>query len=440
MMAARYMAGVDQAVERTPSDRNRVVDTWRVIALTVVVLGHWLSASVWIRSDGDVTVMNTLEWIPYAGWFTWVVQVMPIFFLVGGFANARALERTEVNRRTWIVGRYRRLFTPAVPLILTWTVLAVVLSRFIDPDLVYAGVLNATIPVWFLAVYLTLIAAAPFTYSWWKRSGWTSVVALGAIAIVIDVAYVGFDVPAVGWINYVFVWSFVHQLGYAWAAADGNERSIPAQFGLGLAAVSLAALIVLTTVDWYPVAMVTIPGGGPNNITPPNMAVGILALVQIGVILATSSVIGRFASRRHVWRWIVAVSGLMMTIYLWHLTSLSLVTAVGIFAFDGVFFSIEPGTALWWMTRPLFDLVLLTGLAILIVIYGRFETDINTSFRPMSRRFVTIGLVTTIVALAGTAFAGIITRDGAINWWVPATTIVAAALIGAYPQSWSRRH
>ena len=79
-MISLYMAGVDKAVEHTPSDRNRVVDAWRVLALTVVVLGHWLAASIWIQPDGTATVMNTLEWIPYAGWFTWVVQVMPIFF------------------------------------------------------------------------------------------------------------------------------------------------------------------------------------------------------------------------------------------------------------------------------------------------------------------------------------------------------------------------
>jgi hypothetical protein len=265
-----------------------------------------------------------------------------------------------------------------------------------------------------------------------------SVATLGGIAVIIDVAYIGFDVSGVGWINYLFVWSFVHQLGYAWATADSSRRPITAGFGLGLTALSLATLIALTTLGWYPVAMVTIPGGGPNNITPPNMAVGILALVQIGIILATSTVVGRFASRPKTWRWIVAISGLMMTIYLWHLTSLSLITAIGIFAFKGVFFSMEPGTALWWMTRPLFDLVLAAGLVILIAIFGRFEIDINTSFRPMSRRFVTIGLVTTIVALTGTAFAGIVTREGTINWWIPIAAIVAAGLIGAYPAGWNR--
>ena len=91
MPFSTYLRGVSEAAEHTPAHRNRVVDTWRVIALLVVVFGHWLAASIWVRPDGETVVMNTLEWIPYAGWFTWIVQVMPIFFFVGGYANARAL-------------------------------------------------------------------------------------------------------------------------------------------------------------------------------------------------------------------------------------------------------------------------------------------------------------------------------------------------------------
>ncbi|MCL1599880.1 MAG: acyltransferase, partial [Actinomycetia bacterium] len=388
-MISRYMAGVDRAVERTPSDRNRVVDAWRVLALAVVVLGHWLAASIWIQPDGTVTVMNTLEWIPYAGWFTWVVQVMPIFFFVGGYANARALDRKQANRRTWIIGRFRRLYAPAVPVIVTWTILAVILSPRLDADLVYAGVLNATIPVWFLAVYLALVAVAPFTYAWWQRSGWLSVAVLAVLAVAVDIASIRFDVPGIGWVNYVFVWGFVHQLGYAWATRDTRDRHISTGFGIAVAAGALAALVGLTTYDWYPVAMVTIPGGGPNNITPPNVAVGVLALIQIGIILATKNGVGRIAWRPKVWRWIVAVSGFMMTIYLWHLTSLSLLTALGMFTFDGIALSLEPGTAVWWVTRPVFDIVLGTATALLILLFGRFEIDVNTTYRDMSRLFVT---------------------------------------------------
>ena len=124
MIPRRYVIAVGKAATDTPAHRNRVVDTWRASALLVVVFGHWLAASVWIQDDGAVAVMNTLEWIPYAGWFTWLVQVMPVFFFVGGYANASALESRSSNRRSWITNRFRRLFAPAVPVIVVWTILS----------------------------------------------------------------------------------------------------------------------------------------------------------------------------------------------------------------------------------------------------------------------------------------------------------------------------
>jgi fucose 4-O-acetylase-like acetyltransferase len=148
----------------TPSSRNRVVDFWRVLAICCVVLGHWLAASIWVRPDGGIELLNALEWIPYAGWVTWLVQVMPVFFLVGGFANARGLRRVEAGERTreeWVLVRARRLVTPAIPLLLVWVTLIVVLRTFVPHEVVYAGAMSATVPLWFLAVYLVLTVSAP---------------------------------------------------------------------------------------------------------------------------------------------------------------------------------------------------------------------------------------------------------------------------------------
>jgi len=58
---------VNDAAGQTSLERNRVVDTWRTIALHVVVLGHWLAASVWTTPGGDTIIMNTLDWIPTPG-------------------------------------------------------------------------------------------------------------------------------------------------------------------------------------------------------------------------------------------------------------------------------------------------------------------------------------------------------------------------------------
>ncbi len=438
-MVRDYLRGVDEAVARTPSRRNRVVDTWRVIALLIVVFGHWLAASIWVDPDGEILVMNTLEWIPYAGWFTWIVQVMPIFFFVGGYANARALEKRSTNRRSWITIRFRRLYAPAVPVIVVWTALVLVLRNFVDADLVYAGTLNATIPLWFLAVYLTLVSIAPLTFAAWHRWGAWTIAAFAVAAVATDVAYRVIDVPGVGWLNLVFVWGAIHQAGYWWADRESDGSLPRPRTALTGSAASLAALITVTATGLYPVAMIVIPGAGPQNVTPPSSAILLLAGAQIGVILASTGPVARWATNVRSWRFVVGVSGVMMTVYVWHLTSLSLTIALGAFTFDGFAFTPEPGTVTWWVTRPLFFAVLIVVTAVLVAAFAVFERDIDTSAHDRPMPVVLAGMVATIVALGATSFVYLVNEDASVNGWITVLAALAAGMVGAYPDRWNRR-
>ena len=430
-----YLGAVRRIADHTPDTRNRVADTWRVVALLVVVFGHWLSASVWVEPDGSITVLNSLEWIPYAAWATWIVQVMPVFFFVGGYANAKALRSRSTNRRTWLVTRFRRLFTPAVPVILAWTLLTLVLRPFIDADLVYAGVLNATIPLWFLAVYLMLVAIAPLTRGLWERAGVWSVTVFAGAAVVVDIAYRVLDVPGVGWLNLVFVWGTVHQLGYWWESAE-ERGSLPRPVAsLSMSAVALGFLVAVTVLEWYPTAMIVIPGAGPQNVTPPTSAIVLLAVTQIGVILATRGPVAGWSRRRRPWTFVVGVSGLIMSIYVWHLTALSLTIAAGIFAFDGVLFSVEPGTARWWITRPLFFAVLVAVTGALVAVFGRFERSIDMEVPHRRMPVWVVGMALTILSLSATAFVYLVDRDAHLNWWIPLVTVIGAAIMGAWPRA-----
>ncbi|WP_306514020.1 acyltransferase family protein [Janibacter hoylei] len=78
---------ISRLAAATPDTRNRVVDLYRAVAIGVVVLGHWLMAAVVVR-DGELAMANTLDLVPPLQGLTWVLQVMPLFFLVGGYANA----------------------------------------------------------------------------------------------------------------------------------------------------------------------------------------------------------------------------------------------------------------------------------------------------------------------------------------------------------------
>lgn len=432
----KYLAYTRNLAEQTPPERNRVVDFWRATAILMVVFGHWLAASIWLRPDGEIELLNSLEWVPYAGWITWVVQVMPIFFLAGGYANARGLRKVELGeqrRREWITARVRRMFTPVIPLLLVWVALILVMRGFVPPEVVHAGAMSATVPLWFLAVYLTLTALAPFTYKWWRRSGPITVGWLLAAAIAVDFARFEYDVPGIGWANFLFVWAAVHQLGYWWAARDAGD-GIPSRSGWLLFAGSLGVLVTVTWTGLYPVAMVGIPGAEVTNMTPPTFAMAVLGFMQFGVIVGTQPAVRRFTARASVWHGVVAVSGIIMTVYLWHLSAMSLVGAAGLFSPASVFFEIEPGTSMWWLTRPLWLAILAAVTAGIATVFARFEWRISRRPAPSRVVVVVAGLLLTAGSAAAVATIGIATRDAVVQWTVPAAAIAGAVLLGALPR------
>ena len=405
------------------------------MAILTVMFGHWLAASIWLQPDGEIALLNSLEWIPYAAWVTWLVQVMPIFFLAGGYANARGLRKVEAGqelRRDWITARARRLFTPVIPLLVVWVLLVVALRPFVPSEVVYAGAMSATVPLWFLAVYLSLAAAAPITHAWWKRSGPSTIVILAAAAIAVDVARFAFDVPGIGWANFLFVWATVHQFGYWWSDRDADD-GIATRTGWMVFAAALASLIAVTWIGWYPVAMVGVPGAGLTNMTPPTFAIAILGITQLGVVLGTQNAVRRLTARPRPWHIVVTVSGVVMTIYLWHLSAMSLVAAAGLFSFDGFFFEVEPGTTTWWITRPIWVAILLVATLALVAAFARFEWRISRAPPPARRRSVTIGMLLIAGSAAAVSTIGITTPDAIVQWTIPAAAIAGAAMLGALP-------
>ena len=74
--------------------------------------GPRATGSAWsaILDDGELVGGNLLDFSPEYGWITWIGQVMPLFFFVGGFASAtslRSAERRGVAPADWIATRLR---------------------------------------------------------------------------------------------------------------------------------------------------------------------------------------------------------------------------------------------------------------------------------------------------------------------------------------------
>ena len=123
---------------QTPDSRNRYVDFLRALSILAVISGHWLMAAPYIV-NGDLTFANMLDVEPWTRWLTWGFQVMPIFFLVGGYANGVSWDAAIRDGRgysDWLVNRLERLIAPVLPLVLVWIAICGVGNVFgIPPDI-----------------------------------------------------------------------------------------------------------------------------------------------------------------------------------------------------------------------------------------------------------------------------------------------------------------
>lgn len=207
---------IRELTDATPDTRNRVVDFLRALAITVVVLGHWLMAAVLIR-DGEVVPNTLLDLAQWTHPLTWVFQVMPIFFLVGGYANAlswRSAQRRGQPYAAWLRARLQRLGGPVVPLLVTWLALAgTAYGLGVPGSTLRLASQVALVPTWFLAAYILVVAVAPLTLSLWDRFGWWTVAGGLLLSFAIDAVSIGSGEILVGFANYLVAWATVHSSG-----------------------------------------------------------------------------------------------------------------------------------------------------------------------------------------------------------------------------------
>jgi surface polysaccharide O-acyltransferase-like enzyme len=360
--------------EATPEDRNRVVDLMRVASILVVVFGHWLMAAVTIE-DGTIVPGHLLDLASWTHPLTWVFQVMPVFFFVGGYANAlswRSAKRKGEAYGAWLRARLRRLALPVVPLLVVWGVGGwIALRSGLDWELLQAASQVAIVPTWFLAAYVVIVTLALPALALWERLGWWSIAGGVGLAAISDLLAIGLGWVPVGFLNYVFVWGTVHQLGYAWV--DGEISGAPKR--VALAVLGFAVTLALVQLGPYPVVMVGLETTGLTNTYPPRVTLAFLGMFQAGLVLLLEPVLQRSMRSPALWTPVVAISAQIMTLYLWHLTAMVIVIGLGL-ALGGIGFGVEPLSGLWWATRPVWFAVLALVTAGLMAMFGRFERPV----------------------------------------------------------------
>ncbi|MFI5493697.1 acyltransferase [Actinoplanes sp. NPDC051859] len=408
----------------TPASRDRYVDLLRVVALGTVIAGHWLMA---VPEPGSDRITNVLAVVPVLQPLTWLLQVMPLFFLVGGFAHATAL--ASIRRRgggyaDFVRSRIVRLLRPTAAFLGVWLVLALGAGLAgHDQGLVRVALRTVVQPLWFVGVYLALIALAPLMLRLHRRfGGWVPVTLLAAAGVVDLLRFSGYADIAV--LNLLLVWLAVHQLGYFYA--EGSLQ----RWGALLAGGGLTALLVLTTVGPYPVSMVGVPGDRLSNMSPPTMALAAHALWLTGLAMLLRRPAHRLLARTRVWTAVVAANNLAMTAFLWHLSAAFVLLTAFRSGIGG-----PPGTATWWLTRPLWLGAAATVTAVFVTLFRRFDTVRATAIVPgaSAPRAAVGGVLCTagMLGVSAIGFGGLTEGRTALVGGVPMTAPVALGLLAA---------
>ncbi|MEJ1115829.1 acyltransferase [Paenarthrobacter sp. CCNWYY172] len=397
---------------RGPADksaRDVSVDVIRSFCLLVVVALHALMVGVSMGPQGPV-FENALDGNPWFASLSWAVQVMPLFFIAGGFSSISQWRRIQLRGGTagdYIRLRVVRLLVPAVVLVASVGVGLVVLTLAGGPSgIVETAGYRISQPLWFLAVYLGCSALVPLLAFAHGKARLSTLLGLGLAIAAVDAGRLSLELPALGYANLAFVWLFIQQLGF-WLA-DGSVGRLSAAVRKWTSGLALMLMMYLFASGWY-------SGDMFSNLNPPTGALALLAVAQLMLLSLAQRRIRVWAEKSSAMSFVALVGSKAMTIYLWHMPVMVSIA--------GLLLAIQmhlpaPGSAEWWLSRPLWLVAVACALLPVVMWLGRLER-VNASSRASFTHPRTV-----LSAVSGVGGVVVLLVDGI----TPSTAIISVVL------------
>lgn len=365
-------------------ERDPYVDLLRAFSLLVVVAWHWVFTVIVWRPDGP-HASNPIGTTTGLWLATWVLQVMPVFFVIGGFVHSGAWGSRRGGYIAFLRGRLTRLLGPAA------VAVAVVSTLGFAADRVSGGIAwmpNAVVlvlsPLWFLAVYAVLVVLTPLAHWAHERFGELVLVVLAGSAVLLDISRLRHGWAPAAVLSWFVVWGFCHQVGFSYA----RILAAPRRFAHALVLGGGFALIGLTNMGAYPRSMVGVPGDPISNVGPPTACIVALCVLQVGLVVLVRDRALAIASRPLPSRVVGWVSANSMPLYLWH--GLGMAMAYGAVTVVGVEVPQET-SATWWAQRPLWALLPALATLPLVKLSRRSPLSRGEGGRAPSHRLVPEG-------------------------------------------------
>jgi hypothetical protein len=184
--------------------------------------------------------------------------------------------------------------------------------------------------------------------------------------------------------------------------------------------------------------MIGVPGNDLSNSMPPTLALLALGNMQIGLALTLEPVMRRLLDKAAFWTATVLINGMIMTVYLWHLTAF-VVVMVAAWLMGGVGLNAAPGSADWWLARPVWFALYIAVTLPLIALFSPFERMGSSAkdgeLKQVPHWRLVLGLALICLGLTLTAAISIASPEGVtgLRIWVVALPFFGAGLVGFGP-------
>ncbi|WP_329427467.1 acyltransferase [Streptosporangium sp. NBC_01495] len=351
------------------AQRDRYVDWLRAFSLIVVVVWHW-AFTILQWGPGGPSPTSPLGFTSGLWILTWLLQVLPLFFYVGGYVHLLSWNRARergVGIGTFVSRRIRSLAIPALALAGTWIVFGVIVTRAFGVDWMDRVVLLVISPLWFIGVYLVLIALLPISLWLHRHYDVLALIWLAGAALVVDVLRLRYGYEAAGWLNMIIVWGLAHQAGFFY----DRVVALPRRFDVAILWTGLFALFGLVYSGIYPGSMVGVPGDKLSNMAPPTFVIVALLIFQIGLVEVLRPSMERLLARPRWQRVNETVNRFALPLFLFHTTGMAIWVALTWWLAGG-----GPGERVrpdlfWWLERPLAVAGALVCTLPVIMLFGR---------------------------------------------------------------------
>lgn len=359
----------------TEPGRDRYVDFLRSFSLVVVVIWHWMF-TILAATPESITSTNPIGFNRWLWVGTWLLQVMPVFFFVGGYTHHRAFaDYVPGDSRRFLRRRLGRLLLPSAALIAAWVGIGWILEAAVAPGWTWSAVLLVLFPLWFLVIYVMLVLLAPLAIRAHWRWGELVLVWLLGLAGVLDVLRFAQGQGWAAWVNFLVIWGLAHQLGFFYERlAAAPARTAWMMFWGGL-----FGLVALTNMGFYPRSLVGVTGEGLSNMGPPTLVIVAFTFLQVGLVLLIRPRVLAWLEEGPMARcllpWMTRNS---LPLYLFHTTGMA--AALAVLAGFGYLPPPSPNLE-WWLTRPLWLAAPALATWPLLWLYGKLAPSPKKALR-----------------------------------------------------------